>query len=77
MTIPGSHGLFFSEKSLMFLMQLNNCSRIFRLSKTAPSWESAVIMEENFRISDLKNFATHMAFNRSFHPPLLLNIMGL
>jgi hypothetical protein len=36
-----------------------------------------MIMEENLRMPDLKNFATHMAFNKSFHPPLLLNRMGL
>jgi hypothetical protein len=55
MTISNSYRLFFSGKILMLLMQLNNYSRKFKLSKPVPSRESVVIMEENLRMPDLKN----------------------
>jgi hypothetical protein len=77
MTISNSYRLFFSGKILMLLMQLNNYSRKFKLSKPVPSRESVVIMEENLRMPDLKNSANNMAFRKSFHPPLLLNRIGL
>jgi hypothetical protein len=59
---------FDAAQQLFKKIQIEQNNPIMRI------WE---IMGENLRMPNLKNSATHMAFSKSFQPPLLLNRMGL
>jgi hypothetical protein len=68
--------LLLREKSSAFDATQQLFKKI-QIEQNCPIMRIVVVMEGNLRMPDLKNFAIHMAFSKSFHPLLLLNRMGL